>query len=259
MKIFPFHLVNNRPWPLIGSLSAFSFGLGVIIIVRLYNNFPFLLSLIIFFWVSFLWGQDIYRESCFEGEHNIEVVNGFKVGILIFILSECFFFLGMFWAFLHLAQVPSIEIGIIWPSIGIQSFDPKGVPFLNTILLVSSGVSVTWCHHAIENGDYHRGILSLFLTIFLGFMFSCLQGLEYFISGFTFSCSSYSSIYFLGTGFHGLHVLIGRILLLICIFRFKFFQNRFSRIVGFECSVWYWHFVDVVWFFLYLVFYWWGV
>lgn len=147
----------------------------------------------------------------------------------------------------------------MWPSEGVVPFDPKGIPFFNTILLVSSGVSVTWCHHSIEAGDLSSRVLSLLLTVFLGITFTSFQLLEYYISRFTFSCSSYSSVYFMGTGFHGLHVLIGRVLLIICLFRLiNLFVSPNHR-SGFECSVWYWHFVDVVWFCLYLVFYWWGV
>lgn len=134
-------------------------------------------------------------------------------------------------------------------------FDPKGIPFLNTVLLVSSGVRVTWSHHSIEVGDFNSRALALFLTVVLGVTFTSFQLLEYYVASFTFACSSYSSVYFMGTGFHGLHVLIGRILLIICFFRFSnLFIRPFHR-AGYECSVWYWHFVDVVWFFLYLVFY----
>ena len=207
---------------------------------------------------SFLWGQDVHREGCYEGSHNVEVLEGFKVGMIIFILSECFFFLGMFWSYLHLAESLSFYIGSQWPPLGVICFDPKGVPFLNTIILVSSGVSVTWCHHALEKGYFKRSVFSLFFTVFLGFLFTVFQLIEYYVASFRFSCSSYSSVYFLGTGFHGLHVIIGRFLLLISLTRFSLMFVSPYRRAGFECSVWYWHFVDVVWFFLYLIFYWWG-
>lgn len=188
----------------------------------------------------------MHREGCYQGDHNLEVAVGFKVGIIIFILSECFFFLGIFWGYLHLAELPAIEVGAVWPPVGVNSFDPKGVPFLNTILLVSSGVSVTWCHHAIEVGRYKIRVMSLAITLGLGLLFTCLQALEYYVASFTFSCSCYSSIYFIGTGFHGLHVIIGRGLLIICLFRFCLLHTRPNHRIGFECSVWYWHFVDVV-------------
>nr|AQZ24960.1 cytochrome oxidase subunit 3 [Ardeacarus ardeae] len=258
-KFNPFHLVDLSPWPIFTSFSFLSFGLGVVIMVRCFYIYPFILSLLFLLMSSYFWGVDIHREGCYEGSHNYEVVTGFKIGMVIFILSECFFFLGMFWAYFHLAELPSLEFGGVWPPVGINAFDPKGIPFLNTILLVSSGVSVTWSHHSMENGHYKSSVFSLGMTVFLGILFTSLQILEYKVAMFTFSCSSYSSVYYMGTGFHGLHVIIGSFLLLLCLFRFfHMFISCYSS-VGFECSVWYWHFVDVVWFFLYLVFYWWGV
>lgn len=258
-KYNPFHLVDLRPWPILTSLSFLRFGLGVIIMVRCFNVYFFLLSVLFLLVASFLWGRDIHRERCYEGIHNLESFNGFKIGIVMFILSECFFFLGMFWGYLHLAQSPPIELGEVWPSIGVLRFDPKGIPFLNTVLLVSSGISVTWCHHSMEVGEYKSRVNSLLFTVFLGLIFTCFQLLEYYVAGFTFSCSSYSSVYFMGTGFHGLHVIIGSVLLLMRLFRFGYLHISSGCRVGFECAVWYWHFVDVIWFFLYLVFYWWGV
>lgn len=122
---------------------------------------------------------------------------------------------------------------------GVSTFDPKGIPFLNTVLLVSSGISVTWTHHAIEEGDFKSSLVSLLFTVILGFTFTSFQIIEYYVAGFTFSCSSYSSVYFMGTGFHGLHVLIGRVLLIICLFRFSYITISPNHRVGFECSVWY--------------------
>jgi len=254
-----FHLVNVRPWPFSTSICFLSFALGVIIIARDFFCTPFLISLILLLYSSYIWGQDIHREACYEGTHNTEVLEGFKLGIIFFIFSECFFFLGIFWTYLHLAESPAVELGGLWPPFGIICFDPIGIPFLNTIILVSSGVSVTWCHHTIEKGYYKLSVLSLLFTVILGSIFTIFQLIEYYVAGFTFSCSSYSSIYFLGTGFHGFHVLIGRVLLLIRLLRFLNFFISPNHRAGFECSVWYWHFVDIVWFFLYLIFYWWGV
>lgn len=238
-KYNPYHLVDLSPWPFLGSLSIFRFFLRVIIMVRYYSCLFFFISLLTIFVLSYLWGKDIHREACYMGYHNQEAVVGFKFGMIIFILSECFFFFRIFWSYLHLAQSPALDLGGVWPPVGVHRFDPKGVPFLNTLFLVSSGVSVTWCHHSVETGDYKTSVFSLFLTIFLGAVFSFCQGIEYYVARFTFSCSAYSSIYFMGTGFHGLHVIIGRILLLLSLFRFIGFNNRPTRIAGFECSVWY--------------------
>nr|YP_010354352.1 cytochrome c oxidase subunit III [Lepidoglyphus destructor]UOG85320.1 cytochrome c oxidase subunit III [Lepidoglyphus destructor] len=257
-KYNPFHLVELSPWPLITSLSVMSFGLSVIIMVRCFNVLPFLFSLLFILISSYFWGRDVHREGCYEGAHNSEVFGGFKLGMIFFILSECFFFLGMFWGYLHLAEAPAVELGGLWPPLGVTPFDPKGIPFLNTVLLVSSGVSVTWSHHAMEEGNFNVSSMALFITVVLGGTFTSLQLLEYYVAAFTFSCSSYSSVYFMGTGFHGLHVIIGSVLLIICFFRFSNLFISPYHSAGYECSVWYWHFVDVVWFFLYLVFYWWG-
>nr|YP_009306843.1 cytochrome c oxidase subunit III [Histiostoma blomquisti]AOR08475.1 cytochrome c oxidase subunit III [Histiostoma blomquisti] len=258
-KFSPFHLVNLSPWPFFTSLSFLSFAMGTIIMVRLFYCVPFIISLLFLLVSSFIWGRDIHREGCYEGSHNVEVLDGFKIGMIFFILSECFFFLGMFWCYIHLAESPDFSVGGVWPPLGVTPFDPSGIPFLNTILLVSSGVSVTWAHHALEEGLFKMSLVGLIFTIFLGFIFTLFQLTEYFVASFTFSCSAYSSIYFMGTGFHGLHVIIGTVLLFICLVRFSFLVVSPLHATGFECSVWYWHFVDIVWFFLYLVFYWWGV
>lgn len=226
--------------------------------VHTFNYYLFLLSLVGLCFSSFIWGLDIHREGTLLGEHNYESIDGFKIGIVVFILSECFFFLGIFWAYFHLAESPSLELGAIWPPLGITPFNPRGVPFMNTVLLVSSGVSATWAHHAMEERLFKVRSFALLLTIMLGLSFSLLQMLEYYVAGFTFSCSSYSSVYFIGTGFHGFHVLLGTFLLVICLFRFSSLAISANHRVGFECCVWYWHFVDVVWFCLYFFFYWWG-
>ena len=258
-KFNPFHILSSRPWPFFTSLSFLSFAIGVVIIVRVYDVFCFLLSIFFLLISSYIWGRDIHREGCYRGFHNILVLEGFKVGMIFFIFSECFFFFGIFWGYFHLAESPSVDLGIVWPPRGIVVFDPKGIPFLNTVLLVSSGVSATWCHHMMECGKLRSSLVSLFITVFLGFLFTGFQLVEYYVASFTFSCSSYSSVYYMGTGFHGLHVLIGTILLCICLVRFRKLYISPGHSVGFECSVWYWHFVDIVWFFLYLVFYWWGI
>lgn len=258
-KFSSFHLVSPSFIPLFTSFSFLSFALGVIIIVRTFYCTPFLVSLFFLCFSSYLWGKEVHREGCLEGFHSFSVVEGFKIGMVFFIFSEFVFFFGIFWGYFHLAESPSIDLGGVWPPLGVVCFDPLGIPFLNTIILISSGVSATWCHHETLVGSYVRSLVSLIFTISCGLIFSSLQILEYYVSTFTISCSSYSSIYYLGTGFHGFHVLVGTVLLIICFFRFLRFFVSPNHNAGFECSLWYWHFVDVVWFFLYLVFYWWGI
>ena len=172
----------------------------------------------------------------------------------------CFrnFFLRFFWAFFHRRLSPNVEVGSIWPPFGIQVFNPFQVPLLNTIVLVSSGVRVTWAHHALIEGNYTQTTQGLLLTVILGVYFTILQALEYYEARFTFADRVYGSTFFIATGFHGLHVLVGTIFLLVTLFRHTKGEFSSSHHFGFEAAAWYWHFVDVVWLFLYLVIYWWG-
>ena len=175
-------------------------------------------------------------------------------------LIYCFrnFFLSFFWAFFHRRLSPNVEIGRVWPPFGIQVFNPFQVPLLNTIVLISSGVRVTWAHHALIEGNYTQTTQGLLLTVILGIYFTILQGLEYYEARFTFADRVYGSTFFIATGFHGLHVLVGTIFLMVTLFRHS--KGEFSTLhhFGFEAAAWYWHFVDVVWLFLYIVIYWWG-
>lgn len=257
-KFNPFHLVTPSPWPLTTSLRVITFALGVILITNRYSCWAFILSILTILFSSYLWRRDIHRESCLEGSHNRQVITGIKVGIIFFIISECFFFLGIFWAYIHLGVRPATELAILWPPVRIEPLNPKGIPFLNTIVLVSSGISVTWAHHCIEKGEFKRTIIAILTTILLAAFFTALQVREYRIARFSIADSSYGSIFFIGTGFHGLHVIIGTVLLSISTLRFIILRISPNHRVGFECSVWYWHFVDIVWFLLYLIFYWWG-
>jgi cytochrome c oxidase subunit 3 len=178
--------------------------------------------------------------------------------MLLFIVSEIFFFLSFFWAFFHGSLSPNIELGGVWPPPGILTFNPFQVPLLNTVVLVSSGVRVTWAHHAIIEGQFSQFARALSLTVFLGLYFTFLQGLEYYEASFAFSDGVYGSTFFISTGFHGLHVLVGTLFLLTCLVRHWQFEFSPAHHFGFEAAAWYWHFVDVVWLFLYMVVYWWG-
>ena len=207
--------------------------------------------------LGYSWWRDRHREAFFEGEHLRLVVKGLKMGIIIFIASEVFFFISFFWSFLHSRISPSIELGEIWPPLGLEVLDPMGVPLMNTVLLLSSGISVTWCHHALLNQKMFEAKKSLLLTIWLGIVFSLVQVLEYINVSFSLRDSVFGSTFFIMTGFHGLHVIIGSIFLLVTLFRINFFRFSSSHLLGFEISAWYWHFVDVVWLFLYCLVYWW--
>jgi len=174
------------------------------------------------------------------------------------IVSEVLFFVSFFWAFFHRRISPTIELGQNWPSLSIITFNPMRIPLINTILLLSSGVTVTWSHHEILKKDFSKATLSLIITITLGAIFTMLQGFEYLEAPFCISDSSFGSVFFITTGFHGLHVIIGSVFLIVSLVRFIKILNSKTHIVGFECAAWYWHFVDVVWLFLYSILYWWG-
>ena len=169
-----------------------------------------------------------------------------------------FFFVRFFWAFFHRRLAPTIEVGSLWPPFGISVFNPFQVPLLNTIILISSGVRVTWAHHSLIVGNFTQTYHGLLITVVLGIYFTILQGLEYYEARFTFADSVYGSTFFIATGFHGLHVIVGTLFLIVTLFRHIKNEFRASHHFGFEAAAWYWHFVDVVWLFLYMVIYWWG-
>lgn len=258
MNNHPFHLVDYSPWPLTGSIGAITFVSGILIIFHKINYNLLFLGVVLLLLTILQWWRDISREGTFQGLHTFIVIIGLKIGIILFIVSEVFFFVSFFWGFFHRRLSPVIEVGIIWPPIGINTFNPIQIPLLNTIILLCSGISITWSHHSIIRGKHNECIIRLLLTIFLGLYFTILQIYEYFEASFCISDSIYGSSFFIATGFHGIHVIIGTIFILVCFLRQ--INCHFSRIhhFGFEAAAWYWHFVDVVWLFLYISIYWWG-
>nr|AEP27667.1 cytochrome c oxidase subunit III [Doydirhynchus austriacus] len=257
-KNHPFHLVDISPWPLLGSLGAMTTMMGMIKWFHLYNVNLLLVGFMITSLVMFQWWRDITREGTFQGHHTFNVTIGLRWGMILFITSEIFFFISFFWGFFHNSLSPSIEIGMLWPPKGIQTFNPIEIPLLNTLILLTSGLTVTWAHHSLMENNYNQSLQSLLLTVILGVYFSILQGFEYSEASFSISDAVYGSSFYMATGFHGLHVIIGTTFLLVCLIRH--YLNHFSSIhhFGFEAAAWYWHFVDVVWLFLYISIYWWG-
>lgn len=253
-----FHLVDQSPWPLTGALAALTITTGIVKWFQEFNINLFIFGAIILTLTCIQWWRDIRREGAFQGLHTKIVAKGLRWGIILFITSEVLFFFSFFWAFFHSSLAPSLEIGLQWPPTGIQAFNPFQVPLLNTIILLASGVTVTWAHHRIIENNHSQAVQGLLLTVILGLYFTALQALEYWESPFTIADSVYGSTFFLATGFHGCHVIIGTIFLLVCFLRLL--NNQFSRRhhFGFEAAAWYWHFVDVVWLFLYISIYWWG-
>ena len=257
-KIYhPYHLVNPSPWPFCISLGVLFLTLNTVSYFHLGVLKFLLLSFILIIGFMIIWFKDIYIESNLEGFHSKSVLIGLKIGFILFIASEVLFFFSFFWAFFHSSLSPAIEIGNIWPPLGIDALNPFSVPLLNTAILLSSGATVTWAHHSLVYGDKHNAFLGLSITIILGIVFTLLQALEYYEASFSISDSVYGSIFFVTTGFHGLHVIIGTIFLSVCLFKLR--NNHFSnsRHFTFESASWYWHFVDVVWLFLYIFVYLW--
>nr|AMW67831.1 cytochrome c oxidase subunit III [Fontecilla graphicus] len=254
----PYHLVNYSPWPLTGALGALFTTSGVIKWFYQFDTSLLILGNIVTLLTMFQWWRDITREGTFQGLHTFSVTMGLRWGMILFIISEVFFFISFFWAFFHSSLSPSIELGNMWPPMGIMPFNPLEIPLLNTVILLSSGVTITWAHHSLMNNNYTQTSQGLLFTVILGIYFSILQGFEYIESPFTIADSTYGSTFFMATGFHGLHVLIGTTFLLICLIRHVNFHFSKNHHFGFEAAAWYWHFVDVVWLFLYISIYWWG-
>nr|YP_025941.1 cytochrome c oxidase subunit III [Ophiura luetkenii]AAO65633.1 cytochrome c oxidase subunit III [Ophiura luetkenii] len=254
----PFHMVDRSPWPLGAAIGAMVTTTGLVSWFQGDNIFTAALGLITVTIILAFWWRDVIREATFLGMHTTFVVRGLKIGFILFIVSEIMFFFSFFWAFFHSALSPTSEIGMSWPPTGIQSINPWGVPLLNTAVLLSSGASLTWSHHSLREGNGSEAWISLLITVLLGAWFTSLQAYEYWEASFTIADSVYGSVFFVATGFHGLHVIIGTTFLCICLLRLIQSHYSLNHHVGYECAIWYWHFVDVVWIFLFICIYWWG-
>lgn len=256
----PFHIVDPSPWPYVGAMGALGLTTGGVLYMHSYQGGEMLglFSFAVILVVMIVWWRDVIREASYQGHHTLVVQRGLRWGMLLFILSEVCFFFAFFWAFFHSSLSPAVNLGAVWPPVGIEALDPLSVPLLNTAVLLSSGATVTWSHHAIVNGDRKNTIIGLILTIVLGIFFTFLQGMEYLEATFTIADSVYGSTFFVATGFHGLHVLIGTTFLIVCFFRILSHHFTKHHHNGYEAAIWYWHFVDVVWIFLYCFIYYWG-
>nr|YP_097251.1 cytochrome c oxidase subunit III [Phaeognathus hubrichti]AAU20701.1 cytochrome c oxidase subunit III [Phaeognathus hubrichti] len=253
-----FHMVDPSPWPLTGAIAALLLTSGLAMWFHFESTILMNLGLIVMILTMIQWWRDVVRESTFQGHHTIPVQKGLRYGMILFITSEVLFFFGFFWAFYNSSLAPTPELGECWPPMGITPLDPFEVPLLNTAVLLASGVTVTWAHHSIMANNRKEAIQSLFLTIILGLYFTALQAMEYYEAPFAIADGVYGSTFFVATGFHGLHVIIGSLFLLTCLIRQINFHFTSNHHFGFEAAAWYWHFVDVVWLFLYVSIYWWG-
>jgi heme/copper-type cytochrome/quinol oxidase subunit 3 len=252
-----FHLVEPSPWPAFSAISVFVLAVGGVLFMHdkpygvavLGGGFMLVLATLFFWW------RDIIREAEYQGHHTPIVQIGMRYGMLLFILSEVMFFVAFFWAFFDRALFPA---GGVWPPQGIVTFDPFDLPLINTLVLLLSGCTVTWAHHALIAGNRRDFKTGLSLTILLGILFTGLQALEYSHAPFGLSDGIYPSVFFLATGFHGFHVIVGTLFLTVCLWRGVLGHFSEKHHFGFEAAAWYWHFVDVVWLFLFVAVYIWG-
>jgi cytochrome c oxidase subunit 3 len=268
-KHHDYHLVDPSAWPAVGSLSAFIMAVGAISWMHhMFAGAPFVFGVgVIGVLYTFIgWWRDVVREAEFGGYHTRVVQISHRYGMILFIASEVMFFVAWFWAFFDASlftgesiQYARVEFtGGLWPPKGIEAFDPWHLPLLNTLILLTSGTTVTWAHHALLHGDRKGLKQGLILTILLGICFTCVQAYEYSHAAFGFKGSIYGSTFFMATGFHGFHVIIGTIFLIVCLIRAYLGQFTPRQHLGFEFAAWYWHFVDVVWLFLFSCIYVWG-
>nr|AKS04291.1 cytochrome c oxidase subunit 3 [Parasagitta elegans] len=258
MTKHPFHIVDSSPWPLMGAVGSLCMVGGIVSTMHRYGCTLLLLGLFIIMITAVQWWRDVTREATFQGKHTAKVESGMRMGMLLFISSEVFFFLAFFWAFFHSALSPNVEVGSVWPPMGITAINPFDVPLLNTSILLSSGATITWAHMALLDNRWVESQFSLLTTVLLGLYFSFLQWMEYQSASFALADGIYGSTFYVATGFHGLHVVIGTLFIAVMNYRNMYFHFSKGHHYGFEASAWYWHFVDVIWLFLFLTIYWWG-
>ena len=262
-----YHLVDPSPWPLVGALSAGLLATGAVLWMHNEGSALLIIGFLCVLGTMALWWRDVIKEATFQGFHTPIVQLGMRYGMTLFIASEVMFFVAFFWAFFDSSLYPnSPEMplrteadGGIWPPKGVHVIAPFDLPFMNTLILLLSGTTVTWAHHAILEGNKRDAVRGLLLTVLLGIAFTSIQAYEYMHAPFTFDANIYSSTFFMATGFHGFHVFVGTTFLLVCLFRAMAGQFKPTQHFGFEAAAWYWHFVDVVWLFLFVCIYWWGM
>ncbi len=266
-----YHLVDPSPWPLLGAFAAFVLTFGTVLYMHpsffgtageatikgmgLWILLPGVFLLLLTMW---LWWRDVIDEATFRGDHTPVVQLGMRYGMVLFIASEVMFFAAWFWAFFNASLFPPEAIKGTWPPAGVVPLPPFEIPAMNTMILLLSGCTVTWAHHALRESNRRAMLTGLGLTIILGVAFTSLQAYEYIHASFKFADGIYSSTFYMATGFHGFHVLVGTTFLIVCFFRARKGHFKPDHHFGFEAAAWYWHFVDVVWLFLFVSIYWWG-
>ena len=256
----PFHLVSPSPWPIFTGIALLTLTTTGVLTMHGFSNAN---TFLMFAFVSVVlsmsfWWRDVISEGTYLGNHTLAVQRGLNMGVALFIVSEVLFFLAIFWAFFHSALSPTVELGAQWPPMGIEAINPFELPLLNTVILLSSGVTVTYAHHSLIQGNRAGALYGLVATVLLAIVFTLLQGIEYTVSSFTISDGAFGSCFYFGTGFHGLHVMIGTAFIAVGLWRVLAYHSTDNHHLGLESSILYWHFVDVVWLFLFISIYYWG-
>lgn len=254
----PYHLVDPSPWPFLGALAGGVLALGTILFMHEITAWLLPIGTLLVILTMYVWWRDVVREATFQGHHTPIVQLGLRYGMILFIASEVMFFAAFFWAFFDASLFPKEAVDFTWPPPGVEPFPPFDLPFLNTLILLLSGCTVTWAHHALQHGDQKSTVRGLALTILLGILFTGVQAYEYGHATFGFTDGIYSSTFYMATGFHGFHVIVGTCFLIVCLVRAMRGHFKPDHHFGFEAAAWYWHFVDVVWLFLFCCIYWWG-
>jgi cytochrome c oxidase subunit III len=257
-KKHDYHLVDPSPWPIFCSLASLLVAIGAVYYFRTKALWLLFASMAVLLYGMFMWFRDVVIEAQHKGDHTPVVQLSHRYGMVLFIASEVMFFVAWFWAFFDSSLFPDQVIGGIWPPKGIQTLDPWHIPLINTLILLLSGTTVTWAHHAMLENDRKSLIQGLILTVILGAIFTMFQAYEYVHATFKLSTGIYGSTFYMATGFHGFHVLVGTIFLAVCLFRAQKGHYTPEHHFGFEAAAWYWHFVDVVWLFLFAAIYIWG-
>ncbi len=253
--IYPskFHLVDQSPWPLIVSYSILS--VVLVFLMFLDEESGIGVKSILFFLVLMTvylsyWFRDVIIEGTYLRKHTEATQKGLKIGVFLFILSEVMFFFSFFWAYFHVSLSPTIQIGCVWPPFGLQTFFPFGVPLVNTLILLLSGASITTVHYAFIKGNKVLSVKFFLITLFLALLFTLLQVYEYMNAPFSINTGIYGSVFFMLTGFHGFHVIIGTCFIVVQFIRYILNHYGAEQHIGLLGAIWYWHFVDVVWLFL---------
>ncbi|MDQ2065823.1 cytochrome c oxidase subunit 3 [Xinfangfangia sp. CPCC 101601] len=270
-KNHDYHVLPPSIWPFLGALGGFIMLFGAVLWTSPQvpsdsfwsQPWLFMMGVALVLYVMFGWWSDVTREGNNGVDHTPVVGIGLRYGMLLFITSEVMFFVAWFWAFFKQRMYPmgpeSPMVDGVYPPVGIETFDPWHLPFINTLILLLSGCAVTWAHHALVHENNRKDLITgLSIAVALGVIFTGLQAYEYSHAAFDFAGSMYAGAFYMATGFHGAHVIIGTVFLAVCLIRAIKGDFTQKNHLGFEAAAWYWHFVDVVWLFLFFAVYVWG-